>query len=565
MYNKESGRMVRTRLAASLAIAFSAAAAGQAHADTFNTGNPDLELRWDNTIRYTGGWRAKGINQAFYGAAGYDETEGHFKRGDMVTNRLDLLSEIDLTYQRNFGARLSASAWTDGAYGGTSRRNPALKVSGAYINDDYNNYTKRYIKGSGEILDAFVFGNFQLGDVSLSAKAGQHNVYWGESLYSISNSIAYSQGPIDTIKAATTPGAEAKELFLPLKQLSAQAQLSSELSVAAQYSLAWKPFRLVPGGTYFAPSDGSRGDYAANPAPGFNIVNGADIGPDKQRGNFGVNVRYSPAALNASFGAYYRKFDEKLPWAFTQLRLIPVAPFASPAAIRLAFARDTELYGLSFAKNVSSVSVAAELSYRKGTALNSTSGYTVLPANRIEPTYAEAEGARGDTVHGLVNGIWLMPETPLWKGGTLQGEINFSHLQKVTKNAKLFYGEGYGCPAGRDKSDGCATKNAVGMNIGFTPEWPQGLAGWDISMPTSLGYQVRGNGAALGGGNEGGLNWSVGVAGKLYGRYEFSLKYADARNRYKTDPVTGLVTTTNGSNAAQSDHDWLILTFKTTF
>lgn len=565
MKNEFTMGVARSTMAASIALAVSAMLGEGAHADSFNTGNPDIELRWDNTIRYTAGVRAKRANPAFLRVAGFDETEGRFDRGDLVTNRVDLLSELDFIYARKFGFRVSGAAWYDHAYRSKdSERNPALPVAGGYRNDRYNDYTLRYIRASGEILDAFVFANVELAKVSVSVKAGQHNVYWGESLYSIGNSIAYSQGPVDTIKSATSPGAEAKELFLPLKQISAQAQLTDELSLAAQYSLDWKPFRLVPGGTYFAPSDGSRSDFAANFPGNFNIINGADLAPTDKRGNFGVNLRYSPAALQGSVGLYYRKFDEKLPWAFTQLRRIPVAPFAAPAAIRLAFARDTELYGLSFTKNIASVSVGAELSYRKNTALNSLSGFQVLPAG-AEPTYAEAEGARGNTVHGLINGIWLMPENPLFRGGTLQGELNFSHLDKVTANPNRFNGVGYACPANQTKADGCATRNAVGLNLGFTPEWPQAFAGWDLSMPTSLGYQIRGNGAALGGGNEDSLSWSIGVTGKLYSKYEFSLKYADARSRYNTNPVTGLVTTTNGSNAVQSDHDWVVFTFKTSF
>ena len=565
MQNDYRGRLARTKLAASLALGLSTLTGTHAWADSFNVGNPDIELRWDNTIRYTGGVRAKKIDPAFYGLAAYDETEGRFDRGDMVTNRVDLLSELDVVYKGKMGFRISGAAWRDFAYDGRSRPNPALPVAGAYRNNEYNAYAKRYIRGSGEILDAFVFGSTEIGGVSVSAKAGQHNVYWGESLYSIGNSIAYSQGPVDTIKSATSPGAEAKELFLPLKQVSAQLQLSNAVSVAAQYSLDWEPFRLVPGGTFFAASDGSRSDFAANLPNNFNIPNGQDIGPDRKRGNFGVNLRYSPEAIQGSIGLYYRKFDEKLPWSLTQLQRVPVAPFAAPAAIRLAFARDTELYGLSFTKNVGAVSVAAELSYRKDTALNSTSGFSVMPANGTAPTYAEAEGARGNTFHGLVNGIWLMPATSLWTGGTLQGEVNFSHLDKVTKNANRFFGEGYACPANQNKDHGCATRNAVGMNMAFTPEWPQGFAGWDMSMPTSVGYQIHGNGAALGGGNEGSLSWSIGVTGKLYSMYEFSLKYADARSRYNTNPLTGLATTTNGANAAQSNHDWVVFTFKTSF
>lgn len=84
-------------------------------------------------------------------------------------------------------------------------------------------------------------------------------------------------------------------------------------------------------------------------------------------------------------------------------------------------------------------------------------------------------------------------------------------------------------------------------------------------MPMSLAYQIAGNGPALGGGNQGSISWSIGVTGLLYSKYELGVKYVSARARYNVNPITGVVTTTNGSNAVQSQHDWVALTFKTTF
>src|SRR5690606_5777840 len=116
-----------------------------------------------------------------------------------------------------------------------------------------------------------------------------------------------------------------------------------------------------------------------------------------------------------------------------------------PNAIRLNYARDTELYGFSLTKNLATVSLGGELSYRKNTALNSVSGYSVLAggaagpvsalgASGIEATYDEAEGARGNTWHALLNGIYLLPRTALWTGGSLQAELTYSRLDKITEN-----------------------------------------------------------------------------------------------------------------------------------
>lgn len=544
-------RFPRNRMSIALATVL-LGVSGASQGMSIDVGNPDIDLRWDNTVRYTGAWRVNPISPAFYRSPGYDETEGRFKSGDMIINRVDLLSELDFIYQGKYGFRVSGAAWNEMAYGTNSVRNPAISSSN-YANGAYNSYARRYIVGpSGELLDAFVFGTFELGQTSLSVKLGQHNVYWGESLYFVSNSIAYAQGAVDTIKAATSPGAEAKELYLPRNQLSAQMQLTDTFSVAGQYAFAWAPYRIVPGGTYFASGDAARSDYAA---PG--LPNGPDLTP-KNHGDFGVNARWSPAELGGTVGLYFRKFDEKLPWGFTQ-----VTPAGS--SLRYNFARGTELYGVSFTRNISTVSVGTEMSFRRNTALNAVGGYVVRPTNGSSASYAEAEGPRGNTLHAVINAVYLLPRSPLWAGGTLQGEINYSRLLAVTTNPNLYNGVGYGCPAGQTKNDGCSTKDAWGINIGFTPQWPQAIAGWDISMPMSLAYQIAGNGPALGGGNQGSISWSIGVTGLLYSKYELGVKYVSARARYNVNPITGVVTTTNGSNAVQSQHDWVALTFKTTF
>ncbi|MEN3366626.1 MAG: hypothetical protein V7606_3900 [Burkholderiales bacterium] len=550
---KETGTLiVPSTIAAAIALACVSMAA--ADAATIDTGNPEIELRWDNTIRYNAGVRTEGINRAFYNNPQYDETEGRFKRGDLITNRIDVLSELDLVYQNSYGFRLSGAAWADGAYGAHSITNPALQAPGNYVGGKYNNYARRYLVGpSGEILDAFVFGRFDVGSTAVNLKLGQHTVYWGESLFSVGNSIAYSQGPVDTIKAATSPGVEAKELFLPQKQISAQAQLTNNVSVAAHYAFEWNPYRLVAGGTYFAAGDAVRSDFATT-VP-LVIPNGADIVP-RSRGDVGANLRWSPEWLGGTAGLYYRKFDEKLPWGVIQL-----SGTAIPQSARFAFARGTTLYGLSLSNNVGSLSVGTELSYRKDTALNSN--IVVQPAAG-EPTYDEIEGARGNTFHALVNVVYALPKTLLWRAGAVSAEVGYSRLLSVTRNRNRFNGVGYACPPGRDKRDGCSTRDAWGINVNFAPAWPQAFPGWDLSLPVILAYQIDGNGAALGGGNEGAVTWAIGVEGQLYSRYNFSLRYVDARGQYRTDSA-GVVTTTNGPNAVRSNHGWLSFTFRTTF
>lgn len=593
----------------SLAVALALFGSVSANAFNIDTGNPDIDMRWDNSIRYNAGWRMEGVNSHFAKAFGSDETETRFGRGDMVTNRLDLLSEFDFRYQRNFGFRVSAALWSENAYGSSSKTNPALDAMataayGAPVQSNYgpggkySSYAKHYLTGnSSEFLDAFVFGSFQLGQTSLKIRAGQHNVYWGDALYTIANGISAGQGPIDTIKAATSPGAEAKELFMPLNQISAQWQFSDEVAINAQYLLDWKPFRLVPGGTYFSSGgDGLAPCASVLPAAflsGTCLSSLDAITPGRNGGDYGLALRWTPEWIgDGTMGFYYRKYDEKLPWNGIQYSGAGPMTNLENLGLRLVYARGTELFGVSMSKSIAGVSVGAELSYRKNTALNSAAGYvigsggtdpntfamSILPLTTA-PSYSAAEGARGDTWHGVLNGIYLLPKTALWESGVLQGEISYQRLDKVTKNANLFYSTDHACkhgyllggiaPGALKKGDGCSTRDAWTMSVGFTPQWAQVLPGWDLDMPTSLTYGLKGNGPTIAGGLEGAYNWSIGLKAKYRSAYEFGLAYVDAHTDYKTgvNPGSGFGQVPTGATSAngsvQNNHGWLSFTFKT--
>ncbi|MCK8688355.1 DUF1302 domain-containing protein, partial [Pseudomonas umsongensis] len=163
---------------------------GNSRAAEFDTGNPDLTARWDNTVRYNVGVRAEGRDNALANNATYDESDSKFDKGDVVTNRVDLMSEMEVAYKKYNGFRISGAAWYDQAYEDTDVETsdgnvfyPGAfpgKSTPSYTNGHYSNFTKRYHRGpSGELLDAFAFTRFDLGDIPVSVRAGRHTVYWG--------------------------------------------------------------------------------------------------------------------------------------------------------------------------------------------------------------------------------------------------------------------------------------------------------------------------------------------------------------------------------------------------
>ena len=112
-----------------LVAAIAAACSPAAMAIEIDAGNPDVKIRWDNTVRYNLGMRAEAQDSRILRGIPYDESDSKFDKHDIVTNRLDLLSELDLSYADKIGVRVSGAAWHDEAYGLHSHSNPNPPLS----------------------------------------------------------------------------------------------------------------------------------------------------------------------------------------------------------------------------------------------------------------------------------------------------------------------------------------------------------------------------------------------------------------------------------------------------
>lgn len=559
MSTRRQGKAPKRRQSAIALAAAMLAMGGHAQAFEFDTGNPDLQVRWDNTLRYNIATRVEGRDSKLGNSAVTDEGTYSFDRGDLVANRLDLLSELDVVYKGWTGFRVSAAAWFDAGYGDKGASNPNLPLSAipSYVGNEYSNYTKRFYRGpSGEVLDAFAFANFEAGEVPVRLKAGRHTVFWGESLFlgGALHSVSYAQMPLDLQKGFATPGAEAKELFRPLNQLSGQAQLTDTLSVAAQYFLEWEAYRYPEGGTYLGPVDFAFNGPQRQFLPGLGFAaNGKPVEP-RQRGEYGVALRWSPEALDGTLGFYYRRYADKLPQALlTQLG-------AGVSRYNLIYADGIDLFGISLAKNIGGVSVGAELSHRRDTPLNAQI-LGVSPTGL--PARGETTGPRGDTWHALANVLGVVPDTPLFDSATWAAELTWARWGKVRSGENLFYAEGFAPCAARDKWDGCTTKNFWGAAFAFTPTWYQVMPGVDLSAPVSVAVGLKGNAPTVFGGNQGNGNYSIGLSADVHQKYRIELKYIDYFGKYR-DNGTAL-TTQNGFTTLLQDRGFVSLTFKTTF
>ena len=64
---------------------------GGVQASEFDTGNPDLTIRWDNTLRYNYANRLEARDSKIGNSAVSDEGTYSFDRHDTVANRLDIV------------------------------------------------------------------------------------------------------------------------------------------------------------------------------------------------------------------------------------------------------------------------------------------------------------------------------------------------------------------------------------------------------------------------------------------------------------------------------------------
>jgi hypothetical protein len=607
MYKGNSGNsgsrghhMVRLgRVAAAVATAF--AAAGSVQAFEFDTGNEDLAVRWDNTVRYNVADRINSQNSALLKSPNNDDGNRNFDKG-IVSNRLDVLSEFDVIYQKRFGFRLSAAGWYDNAYGSLDNNN--LATSNHMVNGKpslgLSDFTSRYNKGaSGEILDAFVFGGFDIAESQLNFKLGKHTTFWGEAFFNPIHSLSYGQNPLDLRKNFAVPGTEAKELFVPRNAISASLIATPELSFQAQYFLDWNPTRLPDSGSYLGGYDMlmAGGDSlllpGAQPGTYNRLVQGDPVNP-KKTGDWGINSRWSPSWLDGTLGFYYRNTSDiqaqihvapavaALPAAACSKAgytpLLPTTCYINPGAASvpsilqgtigkyyLVTPSDIDIFGISLSKNIEGISVGAEINYRHNMPLvsdpvNILPGYLSSTPGVIGalPDQGKTGGALGNTWHGVFNLLGTMASTPLFDAASWGAELQWNYLASVTQNEAVFKGRGSYTEG--DKP----TSNYWGLNLTFTPTWFQVFPGVDMSMPIAYGQGLSGNSVVSAGGNKGAGSYSVGVAADVYQKYRFDLKYTDYFGDLYLDS-TGAVKTSAGFNALLKDRGFLSLTFKTTF
>lgn len=520
----------RHRLAASVAAGCLSLLCLQAQAGILFQSDT-TEVRWDNTFKYSAGMRLKDPSaEVLAGGAGPNGDDGdlNFGKHDLISNRLDVLSEFDVRYN-DFGFRLSGAGWYDEVYNSrpANLQNPNFPFPTSNSGGRFPRATERLHGRHAETLDAFVYGTFDLGPVPTTLRAGRHTLLWGESLFMATNGIAAAMSPLNIGKGASVPNTPAKELFMPVNQVSLSAKILPNATLEAYVQLEWRGSRLPGAGAYFSDVDiyGPGGNVLLSPpdvplwAP-LTPLDRSDRNPS-DGGQYGLALKYRSDAANTDFGFYYLRFHDKT--SPVNFYLSPtgapvgcavsvpgagcVVPMFATGEYGFLYGEDVKLYGISASTGLGDWSIGGEVSWREGEALRTATPALTAPDAGLL--------ARGNTLHYQVSGIRMFGGTPLWDAAAMVFEVGGHSLRGVTRN--------------RASLDPALDRSAFGGRLVFTPTYYRIAPGLDMDVPIGVGYSPRArspldNKFNMGGAHKGG-DFSIGMGFTYRNTWKAGLGY----------------------------------------
>ncbi len=537
-----------------------------AQALELDSGDPDTKIRLDFTPKYSVAYRLKDPSEVLTSPAARgdggvtNENDGdlNFKKG-LISNRVDLLTEFDFNHG-NWGVRLSHAAWYDSMYLRPNANDGTMGVSnspGQAADAFIQSTVDQHGRGS-QLLDAFVYGKGTLGEMPASVRVGRHALQYGESLFFGQNGIAAAQGPVDIAKIMSVPNWQFKEVLLPVEQISGTLQVADGVTLGGYYQTKWQPSKIPGVGSYFSNQDyiGGGRVFFGPPLPPVLITDTSKDQTPGDSGQYGAQVRWSPAGSAYEFGLYAARYNDKTPAAVV-FDLIN-------GNVHSVYAKGIKTFGASVTSSIGQLNWALEGSVRTDAPLASDpavlGGAPFMPASDCDGSADNPCYATGNTGHLNLSGIYVLNKSSLWDGGAIVAELAWNRTLSITKNPGTV---GFG---GLDPN---ATRDASAFRMIFEPQYFQVLPGLDLSVPMGVGYNFGGRSSAMSnfaGGASNAGDVSVGLKGK-YRDWNFGVNYTaffGSKNTFTvTDPSTPTRMLSYGQTLA--DRNYLSFTVSRTF
>ena len=560
---------------AKLALAVSLASTS-AWGVSFNVG--PVEGQIDSELSIGASWSTAKADRNLIGANNggkgqseiSDDGRLNFKRGETFSKIFTGMHGLELKYGDS-GLYVRGKYWYDFELQDDSRPFKPVSDSGR----------KASAQSAGaQLLDAFVYHNYEIADQPGAARLGKQVVSWGEGVF-IGGGIN-AINPTD-VSAYRRPGTEYKDGLVPVNLFYISQNLTDNLSAEAFYQLDWEQSQADNCGTFFSQSDvmadGCSGNYrvmskrsaldvadlAALTGAGVD-VNGEGVlvrrGADRNArngGQFGVAMHYVFEPLDTEFGAYFMNYHSRDP--ILSAGAAPQSAYnaaagagglgsmivAGNSSYYVEYPEDIRLYGLSFATTLSTGTAwKGELSYRPNAPvqLNSNdllyANITLLPglasASPLTVTPgADVQGYRRKEITQFQTSLSHVFDNAMGANRlTVTGEVGVTYVGGLDSSSDLRYGRD---PVfGSDGHDGFTTATSWGYRGRAVWEYNSVLPG--VNLKPNLGWSHDISGYSPGPNanfEEGRKAISVGLDGEYQNTYTSSLSYTNFfGGRYNT-------------------------------
>ena len=507
-----------------LAAAIPLIMAAQAQGFEFYSGG--IEGSFDSQFSMGSSWRVEEADDKLLTGVNMNDGNANYNKGDAFSQIFKGSHDLQVTY-KNFGAFVRGKYWYDSAlennnvnsgHGPTSTiGHPtvpqlALQIQAAGDSELDDSEFNEYAKFSGAtVLDAFIYGEFELGDMPLDVRLGKQVVSWGESTFIFGGINAIN--PVD-VSAFRRPGAEIKEGLIPVNMAYASVGVTDDLSVEAFYQLEYQE-SVIPGcGTYF-----STNDYASE---GCSLVNLSDqaslqrnddgIRNPSNDGQFGLAVRF--LLEDTELGFYAMNIHSRLPIA-SGITGSTGPGAAGGATYFVEYPEDIQLTGVSFATNVGSMALSGEVSHKKNLPIqinaNDLIGGTLAFGNAAGGapadlntdiqaalatggpggTNATIDGSRSfDVTQAQVTAIKFLDQVAGASRVTLIGEAGYSFIHDFDESdTAIKFGQS-GVYEGTD--DGFVTESSYGYRARVVAKYSDVLAGVNLTPVLAWKHDIEG-------------------------------------------------------------------------
>jgi len=559
-----------------LAAAVALGCCAQAQAVSFNIG--EIEGQFDSSLSVGASWGMRDADKKLVGipnggtgqASTGDDGRLNFKKGETFSKIFKGIHDLELKYGDS-GVFVRGKYWYDFELQDEDREFKQIS----------NHHRDEGARSSGyELLDAFVYHNYSIGDLPGNVRVGKQVVSWGESTF-IGNSIN-SINPID-VSAFRRPGAEIKEGLIPVNMLFASQSLTNQLSVEGFYQLNWENTVVDNCGTFFGNdvvAHGCNNNYtvgspaiaplqpvAAAFGQGFQVTReGVVVQRAKDReardgGQFGAALRW--LGDDTEYGLYFMNYHSRTPTvgtitANTNLATIgriaatanAIAPGSGSGLAQstmlgrgqyyLDYPEDIRLYGASFSTTLpTGTAWTGEISYRPNAPVQlNTTDLTLALVNPIAGQTAspirssfgsDNAGYRRKEITQIQSTMTQFFDQVLGAERlTLVGEAAYVHVGGLEAKTKLRYGRDsvYGAYGFGGDTDGFVTANSWGYRARAILDYNNVFAGVNLKPNLSWSHDVSGYGPN-GIFNEGAKAISVGVDADYRNTYTASLSYTD--------------------------------------